>query len=72
MDMNQALTALLQQQQDQMQEESPLRKLLLSQQAGMLPSYMKRDPQYQQWLQNSAPAAQSAMNAAVQRPPYLT
>jgi hypothetical protein len=72
MDMNQALTALLQQQQEQMQEESPLRKLLLSQQAGMLPSYMKRDPQYQQWLQNSAPAAQSAMNAAVQRPPYLT
>jgi hypothetical protein len=63
-DINQALTSLLAQQSDQMQQEQPLRRLLLGQQAGMLPTYMKQDPQYAQWLQNSAPAAQSAMNAA--------
>jgi len=62
-----AMDALLAQQTQQMQQESPLRKLLLSQSAGLLPSYMKSDPNYAKWLQNSAPQAQAAMRAAAQR-----
>jgi hypothetical protein len=38
--------------------------MLLSQSAGMLPTYMKQDPGYAQWMQNSAPQAQAAMTQA--------
>ena len=59
-----AMDALLGKQTQQMEQESPLRKMLLSQSAGLLPTYMKQDPQYAQWMQNSAPQAQAAMTAA--------
>ena len=40
-------------QTQQMEQESPLRRLLLSQSAGLLPTYMKQDPQFAQWMRNS-------------------
>ena len=69
-DINQALSSLLAQQTEQMNQEQPLRRLLLSQQAGMLPSYMKQDPGYQQWLQSSAPSAAQGAMSAVARPRF--
>ena len=47
------MDALLAQQTQQMQQEMPLRKLLLSQSAGLLPTYMKQDPNFAQWLRTS-------------------
>jgi len=63
-----AMDALINKQTQQMDQESPLRKLLLSQSAGLLPSYMKQDPNYAQWMENSAPSAQAAMTAAARKP----
>lgn len=67
-----AMQSLINQQTQQMQQEMPLRKMLLGQAAGMLPTYMQQDPGYAQWMQNSAPQAQAAMTAAAQarRSPY--
>jgi hypothetical protein len=67
-----AMNSLLQQQTQQMQQESPLRKMLLSQSAGLLPTYMKQDPGYAQWMASSAPQAQAAMTSAAQarKQPY--
>jgi hypothetical protein len=48
-----AMDALIGKQTQQMEQESPLRRLLLSQSAGLLPTYMKQDPQFAQWMRNS-------------------
>jgi hypothetical protein len=65
-----AMASLLGQQQQQVNEVEPLRQLMLGQSANLLPTYMKQDPNYAQWLRNYGGAAQKAMTSHAA--PYST
>ena len=66
-----ALDALLKQQQEESDRNSPLRRLLVGQQAALLPTYMQQDPNYRQWLANSSGAASTAMDGGGPENPLL-
>jgi len=57
----QMLQQIMQRQQQRSQQNDPLRQMLLGEAAGQMPTYLKRGPQYQQWLHGAAPGASTAM-----------